>query len=1065
LRTRNLPVEVLCYIAYSTASSPGIIPPQNGDNAGFREAGMQDNVQRFAFFIVLFLLSFVAPTIVFLVSSDLWLRICAFAISMAALLFGFQLASDKSTSDNKVRLVVLSSLSSMFFSYLQFRQKLLGFLVPKVNVEIRETPLWDSTGVDPITLAIIVGTVVVAFLVLRSLKTPSALGRPESKIAEVLPPVTNLERLDNLKRTLRDQLDQIDHAARWNEANYVPLEAEVQILEGSTSRRRIVDLLTALRSDQRTRIFVVLGDPGTGKSVAMRKLARDLLMESGRSERIPVYINLKEWRPIRAWTLDSPPTSNEFYHFLYYKIMQSLEYNSQAFLRAGDTFKNLFEAGYFFFILDSFDEIPAVLDHEENSWLIEALSNCIVTCVLSGHKSRAVIASRLFRKPKIFHRNRSVYEIRPFSDSRIVKAIYSAANDPGRLMKIVLTERPDLGPIARNPFLLHLIISHFNIADSAPSSQKEMFETFFQSSIKLAREAYGVSDLRDEDIYEICEDIATIMFERPNIGLEINDVELQREITRIELPVVLRFLAQSRIGRLGGVSGAFSFSHRRFNEYFLVRRLAAGRAEVPYNAIQADSRWRDALVLYVEIAPEMEAKRIAKHAWRFASRLTDLSLGADRTAFVEARHAFRFIIESFRNRLDLLSDVQGELTQMVHAKLDSEADYIEKKTAIEALGLLPIQESCVLIIDVLQKYPGWISEQAAAAAKYIRTVETDLALALFDYCVNRPGMEGLIEAKRQEPIFAISNAFAIVARWLYWFRLDVFRAVFATITMISLMIAFNVEALLIILVIFVGAYFIAYIVIRFGSTGSMKYILATTSRAFGGSFGAASVVLVRRIDFFFAYVLAMMAFSCFVMVSQLLARMIIGEGGFSSGSIRYFGPVVLVLAVALFGLLPASPAKWKKIGKYWARNKGRRANVLYIFPLVLLVTMLAGRLPRIVGIAIIVFGAVCVSVSGLALIVPLLIEVKNLAIDLVVFRRVSRVFVPSRGIIACDFGRLRTSVFRNRFVDWVERASIDHVDTLRNLQNSWPQGRRPQIDGDAASIRLAQLDARWLDLD
>jgi hypothetical protein len=89
-------------------------------------------------------------------------------------------------------------------------------------------------------------------------------------------------------------------------------------------------------------------------------------------------------------------------------------------------YEALHEAGYLFFIFDSFDEIPAVLDHDENSWLIEALSNCITTYALGGKEARAIIASRLFRKPVVAHHLRSIFEIRPFTDDRIVRAIEAA---------------------------------------------------------------------------------------------------------------------------------------------------------------------------------------------------------------------------------------------------------------------------------------------------------------------------------------------------------------------------------------------------------------------------------------------------------------------------------------------------------------------------------------------------------------------------------------------------------------------------------------------------------------
>jgi hypothetical protein len=80
---------------------------------------------------------------------------------------------------------------------------------------------------DIISILIVLGTIVVAFFVLRSLNNRPAMGQPDSSIEDVLPPITNFDRLAILKQTLKQNLDQIDIATRWNDSNFVPLEAEV----------------------------------------------------------------------------------------------------------------------------------------------------------------------------------------------------------------------------------------------------------------------------------------------------------------------------------------------------------------------------------------------------------------------------------------------------------------------------------------------------------------------------------------------------------------------------------------------------------------------------------------------------------------------------------------------------------------------------------------------------------------------------------------------------------------------------------------------------------------------
>jgi hypothetical protein len=115
--------------------------------------------------------------------------------------------------------------------------------------------------------------------------------------------------LHDLRAGLEEHLDRLDRESDWRARYFIPLESEVEVFKNGQRVTRVVDLYEGLRANQESRLFVVLGDPGSGKSVALRKLARDLLFEVNRVGRIPVYVNMKEWRPEVPWTRDSAPTT------------------------------------------------------------------------------------------------------------------------------------------------------------------------------------------------------------------------------------------------------------------------------------------------------------------------------------------------------------------------------------------------------------------------------------------------------------------------------------------------------------------------------------------------------------------------------------------------------------------------------------------------------------------------------------------------------------------------------------------------------------------------------------
>jgi hypothetical protein len=74
---------------------------------------------------------------------------------------------------------------------------------------------------------------------------------------------------------LIDELKYIDAEFQFQNNWFTPLYAEVDIHSGPNFQdHKIADLLTSIETDKSSRIFLVLGDPGAGKSVAMRELAR-----------------------------------------------------------------------------------------------------------------------------------------------------------------------------------------------------------------------------------------------------------------------------------------------------------------------------------------------------------------------------------------------------------------------------------------------------------------------------------------------------------------------------------------------------------------------------------------------------------------------------------------------------------------------------------------------------------------------------------------------------------------------------------------------------------------------
>jgi len=1047
--------------------------------------------QRLSFFLLLTVIMLLGLGAGLYFSSNPLLQVTIVSFLGLVTYLGFKLASIPTASANRVRIIVVSCVlpvvtlllmpSNVIISViLQIARKNARTILEITGIELSEVGLDQISPTLSTQVLVVLLTAFICFVALWGLSSASPMGEPDKKIKDVLPSVTNLERLEILKRSLRDRLDRIDQATRWSAASYVPLEAEVQVLEGRASRRKVVDLMRALRSERTTRIFVVLGEPGSGKSVAMRKLARDLLDRSQQSDRIPVYLNLKEWRAERNWTLEDPPTEHDFHEFVLRSLQDDLDYNSQAFLRQRDPdsgktiYERLFEAGYFFFILDSFDEIPAVLDHEETSWLIERLSSCVTSYVLSGRKARAVIASRLFRKPKIIHGTRSVYEIRPFSDDRIIQAIRLGADSPSLLARIILTERADLGLLARNPFLLHLIINYFNNTQKAPDTQAEIFQAYVDANLQFARDTYRFRETDNGSINMIAEDIAYAMFQETNTGLEISESELRRYISDPLLPKVLRFLTQSRLGRLGGETGTFSFAHRRFNEYFLVRRLSREQGSISLDAIQTDSRLRDALVLYAEIAPKDVAEQLVTHAWSFARNIETLSLAEDRAAFVQARNALRFQVEGFRNRREAIEHLKPDLARIIRSRLNRKSDFLETRTILEAVSLLDARTTYRVIILALRKLPPWLTETTATAARYLPSTSAKLLIAIYDNTIDR---FGAMEAARQGDVFRISNATKKVATWLNLFRFDVIKATISVLLLIAIsMYTLSPAVILGVssgLLLLLTAYIFDMInftipLFKSSKRNKIKSLLE-------GSKNPAQRMATRRaILSFHTFMRAGHNVAFFLLLAQIVAmimlaisELVINDEVANKGFSLRYDATLWSIGVIVFGLIPTSPATWHKIRHPTSKRfvKFFTGSLLLSFVGSIAIVVATGLIPEHLrkSVFTIILSLLTIPMAYVYC-TSLFSALSTCYKDYVTLREAKLSFVPSRQWIAETYLSIRTNLYRAEFLDWLEQVTLNHIEKLAEPTDHWPNGR-PQLPNDPNSIRLAQLDARWSSLD
>ena len=151
-------------------------------------------------------------------------------------------------------------------------------------------------------------------------------------------------------RALIAELDRYDQEVNWSDHELTPLEAEVEAERSSRRGGRIAaDLVEAIRRDRTSTVFLVLGDPGSGKSVSLRRLVRLLCNQSAATGVVPVYVNLREHPAGEGISVES------LVRFIKDAAFRQTGRDGRSFLETW--YEPFRKSGRLFFVLDSFDEL------------------------------------------------------------------------------------------------------------------------------------------------------------------------------------------------------------------------------------------------------------------------------------------------------------------------------------------------------------------------------------------------------------------------------------------------------------------------------------------------------------------------------------------------------------------------------------------------------------------------------------------------------------------------------------------------------------------------------------
>lgn len=562
------------------------------------------------------------------------------------------------------------------------------------------------------------------------------------------------------------ELERLNQEVDWNDFYYTKLQAQVEVepeylsmksglsylltwiysipmltkmLIGLTPSGELVDSLTEAIISSKSRSFLVIGDPGSGKSVSLKhlamKLAKDCSSSTVPETVVPLYFNLKvldiphnviNADLIRKWMLDQLILGQDRL------ISQFLD----------SYFDYMLDNGYFFILFDSFDEIPSVMDADEDTEIVKDYALALSRFLHAPHGCRGIVTSRPYRAPKTFIGQKIT--IKPLSNQRIEEALRNFLVHQNNLANSIwikiIRERDDLLRFASNPFLLGLLARFIGDTKELPDRKYDLYEHFLQARIKADANQIYQRGLTPDFVLEFASLLAYEMTNASEIGLEaktsdIKDVLMKSNVGGDDVEKLLEVLSYSKISRLSqkraGQSNTFSYVHRRFQEYFCARYLQINNDKAPLTNLLLDNRWRETLVLLCEVIPVENLTPIFNVAKEALVKGVKASSG-DRL-HRDAIETLRFLRDGLRTRLDdLPNELRQEAAKFIFSQFEND-DLLGQKRGVDCLTIVDKESAPLLIEKALESNSMWIKETTLYSCRNITSPTPEILQKLRSY--------------------------------------------------------------------------------------------------------------------------------------------------------------------------------------------------------------------------------------------------------------------------------------------------------------------------------------------
>lgn len=636
---------------------------------------------------------------------------------------------------------VSSKICGIFNSVISFFNNHTGATIPAIdNLQ---------------SLRILFWLLFVVLYFITGCRDQSAAGKAGGKKVQEFREKSYKERCNEFRESLRRSIDKINSDSDWSEATFTPLKASVETTTNGKTKRAYKDLLKCLKkTKKKDTIYRVLGDPGSGKSVTLRKLCGELLDESESTNKIPLYVNLKKW-------VDSGNAKQQdLIQFIKRTILEDDNFRTRSFIE--EYFEKMLENRRWFFIFDSFDEIPCLMGNRDTADTIDHLSELLFN-FLRENKTGGIIASRFYKAPSREFKATVNVEIQPFDDIKIKTMAKQYLPNSKRFNEELFGNREDLVALCRNPFYLSLLLQYYYENEmSLPENQMELYQGFIAKRLAKCDSKIRGANISLDALLDLTRELAKTMQESSEYGLEcpIDKLDLKKQDAWRKVIGILGF---AKICRAGKDNESVSFVHRRFQEFFYTDYLMSNGKELQQtdyrSSILNNTGIRDSLVLYCEVVNIEKAKEIAEFCWNCVQKNIESRRSIWFEGGRELLNTLYFMSDAFRNRPDAIAAFLPAFEKTILENLDSETDHLIALAMTNSMILFDQEHLQNTAVKVLELNKDSLSHVVLQNLRMIKRINKKFELKLYRFFMRQNSHDYYSQFRNIDFSFSCSSSY------------------------------------------------------------------------------------------------------------------------------------------------------------------------------------------------------------------------------------------------------------------------------------------------------------------